>query len=100
MRISDMHIPAQDKRNRAMNQLYRRQDDGPKRATNVSLSEALVSEARELGINISRACEDGLEAEIRRERVKRWQDANEAGFAAWNTYVERHGVPLARYRKF
>jgi antitoxin CcdA len=83
-----------------MNQMHRRQDEGPRRATNVSLSEALVSEARELGINISRACEDGLEAEIRRERAKQWQGTNEAGFAAWNSYVERHGVPLARYRKF
>jgi|tagenome__1003787_1003787.scaffolds.fasta_scaffold20893862_2 antitoxin CcdA len=83
-----------------MNQLHRRQDDGSRQATNVSLSETLVSEARGLGINISRACEDGLEAETRRERAKRWQDENEAGFAAWNIYVDRHGVPLARYRKF
>jgi antitoxin CcdA len=83
-----------------MNQANRRQDDGPKRATNVSLSERLVSEARELGINVSRACEDGLESEVRRERSKRWQEVNEAGFEAWNAYVERNGVPLAKHRKF
>ena len=83
-----------------MNQMIKRRDDGAKRATNVSLSEALVSEARELGINVSRACEDGLEAEVRRERAKRWQEDNAAGFDAWNAYVERNGVPLAKYRKF
>jgi antitoxin CcdA len=83
-----------------MNQVNRHQDDGPKRATNVSLSETLVSEARELGINVSRACEDGLENEVRRERTKRWQEENAAGFEAWNAYVERNGVPLAKYRKF
>ncbi len=83
-----------------MNQVGRRKDDGAKRPTNVSLSEALVSEARELGINVSRACEDGLATEVRRERTKRWQEDNTAGFEAWNAYVERHGVPLARYRKF
>jgi antitoxin CcdA len=83
-----------------MNQLNRRQDDGPGRATNVSLNEALVSEARELGINVSRACEGGLESEVRRERTKRWQQGNEAGFEAWNSYVERNGGPLATYRKF
>lgn len=83
-----------------MNQVNRRQDDGPKRATNVSLSEALVTEARQLGINVSRACEIGLESEVRNERTKRWQEENAAAFDAWNAYVERNGVPLAKYRKF
>ncbi len=83
-----------------MNQVNRRPVDGPRRATNVSLSEALVSEARELGVNVSRACEEGLEGEVRRERAKRWQEENDAGFEAWNAYVERNGIPLAKYRKF
>ncbi len=83
-----------------MNQMNRRQDEGAKRATNVSLSEGLVAEARELGINVSRACEVGLEQEVRLERARKWQQANAAGFEAWNDYVEKHGVPLARYRKF
>ena len=83
-----------------MNQVTKRPDDGPKRPTNVSLSETLVSEARDLGINVSRACEDGLKSEVRRERAKRWQEENAAGFEAWHTYVERNGIPLAKYRKF
>lgn len=83
-----------------MDHVGRHQDDGPKRATNVSLSEALVSRARELGINVSQACEAGLENEVRRERANRWQEENAAGFDAWNAYVERNGVPLAKYRKF
>jgi antitoxin CcdA len=83
-----------------MNQMNTRHDDGPKRATNVSLSEALVFEARALGVNVSRACEEGLESEVRRQRAKRWQDENSEGFDAWNAYVERNGVPLAKYRKF
>ncbi len=82
-----------------MNQL-RRQDEGPKRATNVSLSEALVAEARALDINVSRTCEAGLEREARQERARCWQEENAAGFEAWNDYVERNGVPLAKYRKF
>ena len=78
----------------------RRHDEGQKRATNVSLSESLVSEARALDINISRACEVGLEEEVRRGRARRWQEENAAGFEAWNDYVEQNGVPLAKYRKF
>jgi antitoxin CcdA len=84
----------------AMNKMNRRQDEGSKRATNVSLSEALISEARALGINVSRACEEGLENEVRRARAKRWLDDNSEGFEAWNTFVERNGMPLAKYRKF
>lgn len=83
-----------------MNQVNRRPDDGPKRATNVSLSEALIADARDLGINVSRACEDGLSTEVRRERAKRWLQENESAFEAWNAYVEQNGVPLAKYRKF
>jgi antitoxin CcdA len=83
-----------------LNQINRRQEDGAKRATNVSLNEALVAEARALGVNVSRACEDGLENEVRRERARRWQEANTEGFEAWNAFVEQNGVPLAKYRKF
>ncbi len=82
-----------------VNQIVR-QDDGPKRATNVSLNEALVAEARTLNINVSRACESGLESAVRQAKAARWQQENAAGFDAWNDYVERNGVPLARYRKF
>jgi antitoxin CcdA len=63
-------------RRSATTQVSRRQDDGPKRATNVSLGETPVSEARQLGINVSRACEDGPENEVGRERTKRWQEEN------------------------
>ncbi len=77
-----------------------RQNDGPKRATNVSLSEVLVAEARALNVNVSRACKSGLETAVRQARAERWQAENSAGFEAWNAYVERNGVPLAKYRKF
>jgi antitoxin CcdA len=82
-----------------MNQLTR-QDDSPKRATNVSLSEKLVAAARTLNVNVSRACETGLQEAVRQARAERWQQENAEGFAAWNEYVERNGVPLAHYRKF
>jgi antitoxin CcdA len=100
MCIPNVHNPVQNIGKSAMNRVIGRLDDNPKRPTNVSLSMALVAEARALGINVSRACEDGLASELRRERTKRWQEENTAGFDAWNAYVERNGVPLAKYRKF
>lgn len=71
-----------------------------KRPTNVSLSAALVAEARELGVNVSKACERGLEEDVRKARAAAWLQANAPALEAWNSYVEEHGLPLARYRQF
>jgi antitoxin CcdA len=73
---------------------------GTKRATNVSLNSRLLTEARALGINISRACDRGLAMQIADERALRWLDENKAALQSSNAYVERHGLPLARYRQF
>ena len=72
----------------------------PRRSTNVSLAANLVAEAKSLDINLSRACEAGLEAALKEERKRRWQDENSAAIEASNAYFEKHGLPLARYRQF
>ncbi|WP_236033825.1 type II toxin-antitoxin system CcdA family antitoxin [Belnapia mucosa] len=71
-----------------------------RRATNVSLPEPLVAAARELDINLSRACEAGLEAAVRAERTRRWRDENQAAMESWAEVLERDGLPLARHRGF
>lgn len=71
-----------------------------KRATNVSLDAALLSEAKALGVNISRACDRGLALQIAEERGKRWLKENKTALESSNAYVERHGLPLARHRRF
>jgi antitoxin CcdA len=89
-----MHIMLRETRTRF------RDAEGRKRPTNVSLSASLVDEARELGINISQACEDGLSAATKRERERRWLEENREAMESWNRYVEEHGLPLAKYRRF
>lgn len=71
-----------------------------RKATNLSLDSALVEDARALGINISRACEEGLRKEIAAERGRQWQEENADGIAASNAYVEKYGLPLEKYRQF
>ena len=71
-----------------------------RKATNVSLTAKLVEEARALDINLSRACEAGLEAALKDERKRRWQEENRVAAEASNAWVEKHGLPLARYRQF
>jgi antitoxin CcdA len=71
-----------------------------RKATNVSLDTSLLEEARQLGINVSRACEHGLAEEIAKVRAQLWREANREAIASSNAYVEKHGLPLARYRQF
>jgi antitoxin CcdA len=73
---------------------------GTRKATNLSLDSALVEEAKALGINLSRACEDALRHEIAAERGRLWQAENAEGIAASNAYVEKYGMPLEKYRMF
>lgn len=68
--------------------------------TNVTLSEGLLREARQLNINLSQACERGLAAEVSKVKAQRWLQENQAAISAWNSYVDEHDVPLAEYRQF
>ena len=72
----------------------------PRKSTNVSLAADLVAEAKALDINLSRACEAGLEAALREERKRRWQEENREAAEAWNVWIEENGLPLDRYRQF
>lgn len=71
-----------------------------RRPANVSLNPLVLAEARDLGINISRACEAGLEAQIARVRRETWLRENREALEASNAYVERYGLPLADLRQF
>ena len=71
-----------------------------RRATHVSLRADLTEEARRLDINVSQACEAGLAAEVKRAREAEWVKENRAAIESSNAYVEKHGLPLARYRQF
>ena len=72
----------------------------PRRATSLSLDRELLNEARELGVNVSRAAENGLAAALRAERTRRWKEENAEAITAHNAYVEANGVPFAKYRQF
>lgn len=71
-----------------------------RRATNVSLNAALLSEAKQLRINISQAAEAGLARAVADKRAQDWLLANTEALQSSNDFVERHGLPLARHRQF
>jgi antitoxin CcdA len=70
------------------------------RPTNLSLSASLVSEARELGVNISLAATAGLEEAVAKRRAERWAQENAPALASYNEFVEKSGLPLEKWRLF
>lgn len=69
-------------------------------ATNVSLDRDYLAEARELGINISQACERGLVETLAEVRAARWLEENREALESSNAWFEKHGLPLEKYRLF
>ncbi|MGK6314589.1 type II toxin-antitoxin system CcdA family antitoxin [Neorhizobium sp. DT-125] len=71
-----------------------------RKAASLSLDASLLSEAQQLKLDISRAAEDGLARAIEAEKERLWRIENAEAMRAANDYVEKHGLPLARFRQF
>lgn len=72
----------------------------PKKATNVSLAETLLAEAKALQINVSQAAEAGVVKAVSEKRAELWIKENAKAFECWNRFVEKNGLPLEQYRSF
>jgi antitoxin CcdA len=82
----------------AMAAVSAQSSSGARKATNVSLDEALLAEANALNINVSQAAEAGLARAVAERRAELWLAQNKEALDGWNAYVEEHGLPLAQYR--
>lgn len=72
----------------------------PRRPTNLSLDTGLLTEAKALNVNLSRAAEEGVRIAVAVAKAKRWKVENAAALKSSNSYVEKHGLPLDSYRQF
>lgn len=71
-----------------------------RKSANLSLDSNLVSQARDLNINLSRAAEEGIERAVKNERERLWRIENAEAIRQENAYIEKNGLPLAKYRAF
>lgn len=71
-----------------------------RKATNITVDAALLAQAKALKINVSQASEAGLRQAVAAAEADRWLADNAAALNSSNAYVERHGLPLARFRNF
>jgi antitoxin CcdA len=59
-----------------------------------------VEKAKQLGLNVSQACEAGLSDAVRREDARQWEEENRSAIEGWNRWTAKNGLPLAKYRGF
>ena len=71
-----------------------------RKATNVTLNAPLLARAKVLKINISQAAEEGLARAVATRQAELWLQDNQSALASSNAYVEKNGLPLARFRNF
>ena len=71
-----------------------------KKATNVSLAEGLLAEAKALHINVSQAAEAGVAKAVAEKRAELWLQENREAIESSNAYVEKHGLPLEKFKMF
>jgi antitoxin CcdA len=83
-----------------LRRLTRQNERSPRKAINLSLPEDLIAEAKRLNINISQACEQGLQQAVSKVKNERWIEENREAIEACNAWVEKNGLPLARFRQF
>lgn len=63
-----------------------------KKAANLSISADLLSQAKDLDINLSATLEQALVEAVRQKQRQRWLAENKAAIEAYNEHVETHGV--------
>lgn len=71
-----------------------------RKATNVTIDSGLLEQAKCLGINISKASEEGLSRAVAAKQEAIWLQSNQAALDSSNAYVDRNGIPLAKHRNF
>lgn len=69
-----------------------------RRATSMTLDASLLDEARALGVNLSRAAEEGILLQVRAKRARRWKEDNAEAIEDYNHWIEENGIPNMEIR--
>lgn len=71
-----------------------------RKPTNLSLDSALLSDAKALKVNLSRAAEEGVRIAVAAAKAEQWKAENKEALQSSDDYVERHGLPMDGFRQF
>ena len=79
---------------------HERISSSKRKSVNLSIDSELVANAKAMGINLSQTCEAALSAALKKEREEQWIKENWDAIQSTNAWVEKNGLPLAKYRVF
>jgi antitoxin CcdA len=71
-----------------------------RKSVNLSIDVDLLSEAKALKVNVSRAADKGLADAISRRKAELWLEENRRAIEENNRYFAQHGLPFSEYRGF
>jgi len=71
-----------------------------KKPTNLSLDQALLREAKSLGVNLSQVAEIGVKQAVAAAKAELWKQQNAKALEGSNSWVAQNGLPLQHYRNF
>ena len=71
-----------------------------KKATNLSINQELLAEARSLNINLSATLEQALTEKVKQARRQQWLESNQDALNACNELAEDQGLFSDKYRAF
>jgi len=74
--------------------------EAPKKPTNLSINNDLLSKARELNINLSATLEEALTEQLKLKQRELWRKQNAKAIQAYNRFVEKQGVFSDELRSF
>lgn len=70
------------------------------KSVTMTVERALLSRAREAGINLSATLTAALDVKLRRYEAKKWQEENSEALEALNCFHDEHGCFSDEYRTF
>ena len=71
-----------------------------KRPANLSIDAELLTIAKEVGVNISRSAEVGIQQAVNIKLRELWLQENKEALLSSNAFIEENGLPLDKFRSF
>lgn len=71
-----------------------------RRPTNLSIDSELLNIAKEVGVNISRSAEVGIQQAVKSKLREVWLQENKEALLSSNAFIEENGLPLEKFRAF
>jgi antitoxin CcdA len=66
--------------------------NAPKKPTNLTINSDLLSQAKDMKINLSATLENALAEALKSKKAEQWKEENKESIFAYNEMIEANGV--------